>query len=238
MLLLLIARIRVAVNRSQMKVTCSALNSFFQDAIQVLIIFFTKMGGYAFIFHRVLGRTTSCMESYVFIKVWAWGKVIIMHWQNDLLCNVQDSKTIRILRPPEAPTISGLPTNSLRFENSLEGTCWLNFCNIISHFHFSQGWGPVDSICQYYFSLSLSTGRGTSWLNFSLLLLTFTFYREGVLLTQFSILLLTFTFYREGDQLTLTCNSHHGNPLPTLKWYKQGEYIPTQVRSRTRKIKK
>ena len=79
MLLLLIARIRVAVNRSQMKVTCSALNSFFQDAIQVLIIFFTKMGGYAFIFHRVLGRTTSCMESYVFIKVWAWGKVIIMH---------------------------------------------------------------------------------------------------------------------------------------------------------------
>merc|ERR1719192_1764493 len=85
-------KIRVAVNRSQMKVTCSALNSFFQDAIQ-------------------------------------------------------DSKTIRILRPPEAPTISGLPTNSLR----------------------------------------------------------------------------------EGDQLTLTCNSHHGNPLPTLKWYKQGEYIPTQT---------
>ena len=42
MLLLLIARIRVAVNRSQMKVTCSALNSFFQDAIQVVIIFFTK----------------------------------------------------------------------------------------------------------------------------------------------------------------------------------------------------
>ena len=36
MLLLLIARIRVAVNRSQMKVTCSALNSFFQDAIQVM----------------------------------------------------------------------------------------------------------------------------------------------------------------------------------------------------------
>ena len=120
MLLLLIARIRVAVNRSQMKVTCSALNSFFQDAIQVLIIFFTKKGGYAFIFHRVLGRTTSCMESYVFIKV--WGKMIIMHGKNDLLCNVQDSKTIRILRPPEAPTISGLPTNSLRFKNSLEGT--------------------------------------------------------------------------------------------------------------------
>ena len=123
MLLLLIARIRVAVNRSQMKVTCSALNSFFQDAIQVVIIFFTKKGGIyanAFIFHRVLGRTTSCMESYVFIKV--WGKMIIMHGKNDLLCNVQDSKTIRILRPPEAPTISGLPTNSLRFENSLEGT--------------------------------------------------------------------------------------------------------------------
>ena len=60
---------------------------------------------------------------------------------------IQDSKTIQILRPPEAPTISGLPTNSLR----------------------------------------------------------------------------------EGDQLTLTCNSHHGNPLPTLKWYRQGEYIQTQV---------
>ena len=43
--MLLIARIRVAVNRSQMKVTCSALNSFFQDAIQVVIIFFTKKGG-------------------------------------------------------------------------------------------------------------------------------------------------------------------------------------------------
>ena len=42
MLLLLITRIRVAVNRSQMKVTCSALNSFFQDAIQVVIIFFMK----------------------------------------------------------------------------------------------------------------------------------------------------------------------------------------------------
>ena len=71
MLLLLIARIRVAVNRSQMKVTCSALNSFFQDAIQVVIIFFTKKGGIyanAFIFHRVLGRTASCMESYAFIK--------------------------------------------------------------------------------------------------------------------------------------------------------------------------
>ena len=144
--------------------------------------------------------------------------MIIMHGKNDLLCNVQDSKTIRILRPPEAPTISGLPTNSLRFENSLEGTYWLNFCVITSHSHFPRRWEPVDSICQYYFSLSLSTGRGTSWLNFS-------------------ILLLTFTFYREGDQLTLTCNSHHGNPLPTLKWYKQGEYIPTQVRRRTRKIK-
>merc|ERR1719391_156271 len=85
-------RIRVAVNLPQMKVTCSALNSFFRDAIQ-------------------------------------------------------DSKTIQILRPPEAPSISGLPTNSLR----------------------------------------------------------------------------------EGDQLTLTCNSHHGNPLPTLKWYRQGDYIPTQT---------
>ena len=74
MLLLLIARIRVAVNRSQMKVTCSALNSFFQDAIQVIIIFSTKKGGYAFIFQRVLGRPTSCMESYLFIKV--WGKLI------------------------------------------------------------------------------------------------------------------------------------------------------------------
>ena len=152
-----------------------------------------------------------------------------------MICYEQDSKTIRILRPPEAPTISGLPTNSLRFENSLEETCWLNFCNITSHFHFPQGWGPVDSICQYYFSLSLTKGRGTSWLNFSILLLTFTSFREGVLLTQFSILLLTFTFSREGDQLTLTCNSHHGNPLPTLKWYKQGEYIPTQVRSRTKR---
>jgi len=85
-------RIRVAVNLPQMKVTCSALNTFFKDAIQ-------------------------------------------------------DSKTIQILRPPEAPSISGLPTNSLR----------------------------------------------------------------------------------EGDELTLTCNSHHGNPLPTLKWYRQGDYIPTQT---------
>ena len=80
-------------------------------------------------------------------------------------------------------------------------------------------WGDLlTQFLQHYFSLSFSTRMGTSWLNLS-------------------ILLLTFTFYREGDQLTLTCNSHHGNPLPTLKWYKQGEYIPTQVRNRTKKNK-
>ena len=111
-------RIRVAVNLPQMKVTCSALNSFFRDAIQV----------------AEENNTFSFEETGEMNK-------------NELHIFIQDSKTIQILRPPEAPTISGLPTNSLR----------------------------------------------------------------------------------EGDQLTLTCNSHHGNPLPTLKWYRQGEYIQTQV---------
>ena len=102
-----------------MKVTCSALNSFFRDAIQVAE---KKHNTFSF---EEMGEMKK-IELHIFI---------------------QDSKTIQILRPPEAPTISGLPTNSLR----------------------------------------------------------------------------------EGDQLTLTCNSHHGNPLPTLKWYRQGEYIQTQV---------
>ena len=47
------------------------------------------------------------------------------------------------------------------------GTSWLNFCNITPFFHFLQE-------------------GGTSWLNFSILFLTFTFFREGDLLTQFS----------------------------------------------------
>ena len=76
---------------------------------------------------------------------------VCLFWKSEMNIGlhllIQDSKTIQILRPPEAPSISGLPTNSLR----------------------------------------------------------------------------------EGDELTLTCNSHHGNPLPTLKWYRQGDYIPTQV---------
>lgn len=86
-----VIQLRVDVNLSQMKVTCSAFNNFFSDVIR-------------------------------------------------------DSKTIRILRPPEAPSISGLPSKSLR----------------------------------------------------------------------------------EGDPLTLSCIAQHGNPLPTLKWFKQGEFIPTQ----------
>jgi hypothetical protein len=85
-------RIRVDVNLSEMKVSCSALNNYFKDAITA-------------------------------------------------------SKIIKILRPPEAPSISGLPSNSLR----------------------------------------------------------------------------------EGDSLTLECIAQHGNPLPTLKWYKQGQLVPTQT---------
>lgn len=86
-----VIKLRVDVNLSQMKVTCSAVNNFFENEIQ-------------------------------------------------------DTKTITILRPPEAPSISGLPSISLR----------------------------------------------------------------------------------EGDNLTLSCISRHGSPLPMLKWFKQGEYISSQ----------
>lgn len=66
---------------------------------------------------------------------------------NQLYSNeISDTKVIQILRPPEAPTISGLPSISLR----------------------------------------------------------------------------------EGDNLVLTCISTHGSPLPTLKWFRQGEYIENQ----------
>ena len=41
-------------------------------------------------------------------------------------------------------------------------------------------WGYLlTEFLQHYFSLSLSTRMGTSWLNLSILLLTFTFYRKG-----------------------------------------------------------
>ena len=35
-------------------------------------------------------------------------------------------------------------------------------------------------------------------------------------------------YLREGDSLTLSCIANQGSPLPTLKWFKQGEYISTQ----------
>jgi len=86
-----VIKLRVDVNLSQMKVTCSAINNLFEDKFE-------------------------------------------------------ETKIIKILRPPEAPSISGLPAISLR----------------------------------------------------------------------------------EGNNLTLSCISRHGSPLPMLKWFKQGEYIPSQ----------
>jgi len=89
-----VIKLRVDVNLSQMKVTCSAVNNLFAD-------------------------------------------------------NFEETKIIKILRPPEAPSISGLPSISLR----------------------------------------------------------------------------------EGNNLTLSCISRHGSPLPMLKWFKQGEYIQSQAYS-------
>ena len=44
----------------------------------------------------------------------------------------------------------------------------------------------LTQFLQHFFSLSLSTRMGTSWLNLSILLLTFPLFREEDLLTQFS----------------------------------------------------
>ena len=62
------------------------------------------------------------------------------------------------------PIDSIFATLFLTFTFHKDGDQLTQFVNTTSHFHFLQGGEPVDSIFQYYFSLSLSIGRGTSWL--------------------------------------------------------------------------
>ena len=83
-------------------------------------------------------------------------------------------------RPYQAclPTVWGLRTHLRGPVDSIFATLLLTstfhkdgdqltqFVNTTSHFHLLKGGGPVDSIFQYYFSLSLPLGRVSFWLNF------------------------------------------------------------------------
>ena len=114
-------KLRVDVNLSQMKVTCSAVNNLFADNFEetkIIKILSKLFKSFNFISKCISARRA--LPSKVFIHL--------------------------LSGPPEAPSISGLPSISLR----------------------------------------------------------------------------------EGNNLTLSCISRHGSPLPMLKWFKQGEYIQSQ----------
>ena len=120
-------KLRVDVNLSQMRVTCSAVNNLFEDKfeetkiIKILSKLFIVLKLQKFILNSISAKRALTLE--VFIQL--------------------------LSGPPEAPSISGLPSISLR----------------------------------------------------------------------------------EGNNLTLSCIARHGSPLPMLKWFKQGEYIPSQTYS-------
>ena len=119
-----VIQLRVDVNLSQMKVTCSAVNNLFEDKFEETKII------------RILSKLFILSKLEKFIS------------NSDLAKRVLTSELLihLLAGPPEAPSISGLPSISLR----------------------------------------------------------------------------------EGNNLTLSCIARHGSPLPMLKWFKQGEYIPSQ----------
>jgi len=196
-------------------------------------------------------RTTSVMKLLVNVN-FSQMKVTCSAVNNFYSNELQDTKVIRILRPPEAPTISGLPQYSLREGDPLELSCisrhgsplpmlkWFRQGEYIENQNFTRKEND-QSIARLFLVVSRSdnhvqysceASNGDHFPSVSQKT-NFSVYFEP----KYSKLYLSqdndaapeevreVAHSRVGDRLQLNCQSGNSNPPAKITWHKNGNEV-------------